>query len=139
MYPVSQDRLINIVAVTTDLSKEGAVYEGSSSTTTSIQEVLSAFEGWEEEVRALLRVSHNCDPIFPKIANFHFFVQCIKQPTKWAITSLNPLDRYASGRVILAGDAVRVVLSFTALLLFSLSSSRLMECLLIKLLVQGKQ
>ena len=74
MYPVSQDRLINIVAVTTDLSKEGAVYEGSSSTTTSIQEVLSAFEGWEEEVRALLRVSHNCHPIFPKIVNFHFFV-----------------------------------------------------------------
>jgi len=84
VYPVSQDRFINIVAVTTDLSKEGTVYEGSSTTTTP-REVLSVFEGWEEEVQALLR--------------------CIKQPTKWAIPTLNPLDRYASGRVILAGDA----------------------------------
>ena len=64
MYPVSQDRLINIVAVTTDLSKEGTVYEGSSSTTASIQEVLSTFEGWEEEVRVLLRVIHDCHPNF---------------------------------------------------------------------------
>ena len=71
MYPVSQDRLINIVAVTTDLSKEGTVYEGFSSTTASIQEVLSAFEGWEEEVRALLRVSHNCHPNFQKWLTSH--------------------------------------------------------------------
>ena len=60
MYPVSQDKLINIVAVTTDPSKEGTVHEGSSTTNASTQEVLSVFDGWEEEVRALLKVSHNC-------------------------------------------------------------------------------
>ena len=116
MYPVSQDRLINIVAITTDLSKEGTVHEGPSSTPASTQEVLSVFEGWEEEVRALLRVSHNYRPNFQNLLTSH--VQCIKQPTKWAITTLNPLDRYASGRVILAGDAVRVLLRFTVSLLF---------------------
>ena len=86
------------------------MYEDSSTTTTP-QEVLSVFEGWEEEVQALLRVSSQL--------LFYFAVltlsQCIKQPTKWAIPTLNPLDRYASGRVILAGDAVRVLLAFETL------------------------
>jgi len=88
MYPVSQDRLINVVAISADLSKEGTVYEGHYSTV-STQEVLSVFEGWDEEVQALLR--------------------CIKQPTKWAIQTLNPLDRYSSGRVIIAGDAAHAM------------------------------
>jgi salicylate hydroxylase len=136
VYPVSKDRLINIVAITTDPSKEGTVYEGSTTTTASSQEVLSVFEGWEEEVRALLRVSHNCHPELLSSTRS----QCIKQPTKWAITTLNPLDRYASGRVILAGDAVRGSFSFyNSPLMFHCLSCRLMECLLIKLLVQGKQ
>ena len=65
MYPVSQDRLVNIVAVTTDPSKEGTVHEGPSVTTASTQEVLSLFEGWEKEVRALLRVSYNYHRNFP--------------------------------------------------------------------------
>ena len=120
MYPVSQDRLINIVAITTDPSKEGTVLVGSSTTSASTQEVLSVFEGWEEEVRALLRVNHKLPSKISKIANFTRS-QCIKQPTKWAITTLNPLDRYASGRVILAGDAVRVLLNFTAILLCSIA------------------
>ena len=116
MYPVSQDRLINIVAITTDLSKEGTVCEGSSTTTATTQEVLSVFDGWEEEVQALLKVSHNCHPKFQNWLT-PTRSQCIKQPTKWAITTLNPLDRYASGRVILAGDAVMVLLTFTTLVL----------------------
>jgi salicylate hydroxylase len=109
VYPVSQDSLINIVACTTDLSKEGTVFEGSS-TTISTRELLCVFEGWEEEVQALLRVSHNY------LAKFQFkstctLSQCIKQPTKWAIPTVITLDRYASGRVILAGDAVRAFFS----------------------------
>jgi salicylate hydroxylase len=75
--------------------------------------VLSVFEGWEEEVQALLRVS------LEFLFSFQSFTlsQCIKQPTKWAIPTLNPLDLYASGRVILAGDAVSVLLAFATLLL----------------------
>ena len=109
VYPVSQNRFINIVAITTDLSKEGTVYEDSSTTTTP-QEVLSVFEGWEEEVQALLRVSLQLLLLFQILLTSLF--QCIKQPTKWAIPTLNPLDRYASGRVILAGDAVSILLAF---------------------------
>ncbi|KAF8803473.1 salicylate hydroxylase [Phlegmacium glaucopus] len=88
VYPVSQDRLVNIVATSTDLSKEGTVYQGSY-TTPPTQELLSLFGGWEEEVQSLLR--------------------CIKHPTKWAIQTLNPLDCYASGQVILAGDAAHAM------------------------------
>ena len=53
---MSQDKFVNIVAFTTDLSKEGTVYEDSSTTITP-QELLSEFEGWEGEVQALLGVS----------------------------------------------------------------------------------
>jgi salicylate hydroxylase len=90
------------------------MYEGSHTSTTSIQEVSSVFEGWDEEVGALLGVSHTsfqCSKI--ELIHFH---KCIKKPTKWAIRALIPLDCYASGRVILAGDAVRVILAFITLL-----------------------
>lgn len=85
VYPVSQDRLINIVACATDPSKRNIVYDGPSTTIATQEEIMSTFKGWEEEVQALLK--------------------CIKEPTKWAILSLRPLGRYSSGRVILAGDA----------------------------------
>ena len=34
-------------------------------------------------------------------------VQCIPNPTKWAMHHLIPLKIYAEGRVLLLGDAVR--------------------------------
>ena len=115
---VSQDRLINVGAFSTDLPKEGIVFEGS--TTISTREVLSLFEGWEE-VQAHLSVSHNCHQTVCQLTPFY---KCIKR-TKWVIPTLNPLDRYASGRVILAGDAVSVLFRFChSLLSFHVSSSR---------------
>jgi hypothetical protein len=103
VYPISQDtgRFINIVTFTTDLSKEGTVYEDSSTTTT--QEVLSVFEGWEE-----VSSSTSQSKLTIVIVRLHTYTV-----TKWL------LDRYASGRVILAGDsdAVRVLLAFATLLL----------------------
>jgi len=36
-------------------------------------------------------------------------LKCIEKPTKWAIMCMRPLDRHSSGRVILAGDAVRLI------------------------------
>ncbi|PPQ64966.1 hypothetical protein CVT24_008154 [Panaeolus cyanescens] len=88
-YPVSCDRYVNVVAFHTDLAKEGITYEGPTSVNCTQEEVLKTFAGWEEEVRALLR--------------------CIKQPTKWMIQALVPMDRYARGRVILAGDAAHAM------------------------------
>ncbi|KAF8148009.1 salicylate hydroxylase [Crassisporium funariophilum] len=85
VYPVSQDRLVNVVAFATAPSKEGTVYEGPSNIPTSQAEVLAIFNGWEAEVQALLH--------------------CIEHPSKWAIHALRPLDCYAFGRVMLAGDA----------------------------------
>ncbi|KAF9044144.1 salicylate hydroxylase [Panaeolus papilionaceus] len=88
-YPVSCDRYVNVVAFHTDPAKEGITYEGPTSINCTQEEVMNAFGGWEEEVRALLR--------------------CIKQPTKWIIQALVPMDRYAKGRVILAGDAAHAM------------------------------
>ncbi|KAF8964493.1 salicylate hydroxylase [Flammula alnicola] len=89
VYPVSHDKLVNVVAFVTDPSKKGTHHDGPTTTTCEQEEVLAAFRGWETEVRAL--------------------VQCIERPTKWAIRALIPLDRYASGRVILAGDAAHAM------------------------------
>ncbi|KIM41411.1 hypothetical protein M413DRAFT_18946 [Hebeloma cylindrosporum] len=88
-YPISQDKLINIVCFVTHMDKEGAPYDGPTTSPCTQEEVLDTFKGWEEEVLALLR--------------------CIEKPTKWAIRALHPLDKYASGRVVIAGDAAHAM------------------------------
>jgi hypothetical protein len=55
-YPISQDKLINIVCFVTHLDKEGAPYDGPTTSPCTQEEVLNTFKGWEEEVLALLRV-----------------------------------------------------------------------------------
>ncbi|KAF8964494.1 salicylate hydroxylase, partial [Flammula alnicola] len=88
-YPLTHDKVINVVVLVTDPSKEGTIFDGEATTNCKQEEVLAIFSGWEDQVQALL--------------------SCIEQPTKWAIRSLQPLDRYASGRVILGGDAAHAM------------------------------
>ncbi|KAF9531463.1 salicylate hydroxylase, partial [Crepidotus variabilis] len=90
-YTVSHLDLVNVVAAICDYSKEGTVFEGQASGLQCTQaELLDAFKGWEPEVESLLK--------------------CIDQPTKWAVQVVNPLDQYASGRVVLVGDAAHAML-----------------------------
>ncbi|KAF8964497.1 salicylate hydroxylase [Flammula alnicola] len=90
VYPVAHEKtLLNIVAFVSDPSKEGTVYDGPSSVACTQEEILSAFSGFEPEVQVLLRG--------------------IDHPSKWAINALVPLERYASGRVLVAGDAAHAM------------------------------
>ncbi|KJA14751.1 hypothetical protein HYPSUDRAFT_92215 [Hypholoma sublateritium FD-334 SS-4] len=88
-YPLPHNNIVNVLALVTDLSQEGTQYHGPPTTYCDQEEVLSAFSGWEPEVQALLK--------------------CITKPTKWALRSLVPLDRYARGRVVIAGDAAHAM------------------------------
>jgi salicylate hydroxylase len=56
VYPVSQGRLINIVAFTSQPSKESTIFPGAAVTDVSKEELMSTYFGWEEEVQALLKV-----------------------------------------------------------------------------------
>ena len=47
---------MNIAAIKSDPSKEGAVLEGPIAVPCSQDEVLSVFQGWEPEALALLKV-----------------------------------------------------------------------------------
>ncbi|KAF5310166.1 hypothetical protein D9619_010218 [Psilocybe cf. subviscida] len=85
----SEHTLINIAAFVTDPAEEGTRLPGSPSMPCSQREMLAPFEGWDNEVQALLN--------------------CIEKPTKWLIRHLYPLERYASGRVILCGDAAHAM------------------------------
>jgi hypothetical protein len=53
----SEHTLINLVAFVTDPAKEGTRLPGSPSMPCSQREMLAAFEGWDDEVQALLNVS----------------------------------------------------------------------------------
>jgi len=84
-YAISRS-LINVAAFVTYPEKEGTVYEDTSPSAEEIQEeMISLYTKWEPEVQVL--------------------VKTLKHPLKWPINQVIPMDRYASGRVIIAGDA----------------------------------
>ncbi|KDR79470.1 hypothetical protein GALMADRAFT_1241914 [Galerina marginata CBS 339.88] len=88
-YPISSDKLINFVGLTAELSKVGTDYDGPTAEPCSQDDLLSIFHCWEEEVHAMLR--------------------CIKNPIKWVVRSVQPMNRFSRGRVILAGDAAHAM------------------------------
>lgn len=89
VYPLSNGKFTNVVAFTTDPKSEGIEWVGPLPTHATQEEMKSQYEGWEPEVQALLN--------------------CIEAPTKWAINNLNPIEKYASHRVFLAGDAAHAM------------------------------
>lgn len=91
-FPVKQGRVINVVAFVSDRSAgnpvwpEGAPWVRESSQ----QEMLDDFSGWGDAVRLLL--------------------ECIPEPTYWALHDLAELSCYVHGRVALIGDAAHATL-----------------------------
>ncbi|TFK51409.1 salicylate hydroxylase [Heliocybe sulcata] len=88
-YPISQGKLINIVAIYTIPSLEGTHFDGPTVTSVPKHEVLSKFEDFEQEYQELL--------------------QCIENPTRWAMHALRPLPTFVSKRVVLLGDAAHAM------------------------------
>ncbi|KAF4609568.1 hypothetical protein D9613_012306 [Agrocybe pediades] len=89
VYPVSNDKLVNFIMCTKDLSKNGTLFDGPIASTCPKEELLDQLPNWEPEVQALVKSS--------------------EKMTKWIIRSLVPLEKYASGRVALCGDAAHAM------------------------------
>ncbi|KAK2467655.1 hypothetical protein APHAL10511_000510 [Amanita phalloides] len=88
-YPMSHGRLINVLGLVHHESREETDHEGPLVQNVPQEEIKSVFQGWEPEVQAL--------------------VQCISNPTKWAVHHLRPLKRYGERRVLLLGDAAHAM------------------------------
>ncbi|KAF8804176.1 FAD/NAD(P)-binding domain-containing protein [Phlegmacium glaucopus] len=88
-YPILQGRVVNVVGYLSDLRKEGAVYDGPSFVDVSKDDVIPIFDKWEEEVRVL--------------------IEHMDKPSRWAIHAIEPLTSYASGSVVLLGDAAHAM------------------------------
>ncbi|THH09273.1 hypothetical protein EW145_g2128 [Phellinidium pouzarii] len=83
--------MVNLVAFTSNPFLEGTRIEGAWVHPASRSDLLDAFSGWEDEVRALLELAEN--------------------PLLWAIHTVKPLPRYSDpdGRVVLLGDAAHAM------------------------------
>ncbi|KZT30268.1 salicylate hydroxylase [Neolentinus lepideus HHB14362 ss-1] len=88
-YPVAKGKLVNVAAIITDPDLEGTPFDGPSVTTVPKEELLSTFQGFEEDVENLL----------------HF----IEKPARWAIHTVTPLPSFISKRVVLLGDAAHAM------------------------------
>jgi salicylate hydroxylase len=91
-FPVKQGKLINVVAFVSDRTQPNPAWPADKPWVkpTTQGEMLEAFAGWGEAVQILL--------------------QCIPQPTLWALHELAELPGYVHGRVALIGDAAHAML-----------------------------
>ena len=91
-FPVKKGRLTNVVAFVTDRSTPAPVWpEGRPWVRTVDQQtLLGAFSHWGDAVRILL--------------------ECIPEPSYWALHRLAELPGYTHGRVSLIGDAAHAML-----------------------------
>ncbi|MGC6371941.1 salicylate 1-monooxygenase [Pseudomonas sp. K2I15] len=91
-FPVKQGRLINVVAFVSDRSDPKPVWPKGTPwvKSTSQAQMLEAFAEWGDAVRVLL--------------------ECIPEPTLWALHELDELAGYTHGRVGLIGDAAHAML-----------------------------
>ena len=55
-YSISQGTVVNVVALASDLAREGTVYDGPWVSPCSKEELLACYVGWEPEVKELLDV-----------------------------------------------------------------------------------
>ena len=121
MYPVQHEDgkvLVNVAAFVGNPSMENTPYsEAPSSASCTQEEIFTAYAGWEPEVQALLQVRIIwCDRCHMSY-DLCFSTQCLSQPKKWPIGDLIPLDSYASDRIFVGGDAVRVYMFFVFVLI----------------------
>ncbi|XP_006456259.1 4-aminobenzoate hydroxylase [Agaricus bisporus var. bisporus H97] len=90
VYPVSNGKFINVVAIVHDNPTNSTVWPGPWRMDVTQSEFFEVYKGWDEEVLDLIR--------------------CVDKPTKWALHALDHLDVYAKGRVFLMGDAAHAML-----------------------------
>ncbi|KAF9501924.1 FAD/NAD(P)-binding domain-containing protein [Pleurotus eryngii] len=88
-YSISQSSVVNVVTFSSNPNEEGRPYGGPWVVECEREELLESYSGWEPEVGELL--------------------QCIDNPTKWAIHQLKPLPFFVSGRVALIGDSAHAM------------------------------
>jgi len=90
-FPVKQSQLINVVAFITDRSTPNPkLAEGEEWVqATSQKEMLEVFKGWSPACQAIL--------------------ECIPEPTRWALHELPELARYHRDRVLIVGDAAHAL------------------------------
>jgi salicylate hydroxylase len=90
-FPVKQTQLVNVVAFITDRSTPNPkLREGEEWVqTVAQQEMLDVFEGWSPACQAIL--------------------ECIPNPTRWALHELPELARYHRDRVLIVGDAAHAL------------------------------
>ncbi|KAH8111717.1 FAD/NAD-binding domain-containing protein [Phellopilus nigrolimitatus] len=89
VFPISRGRLINVVAFCSWPEKEGTVFEGRTVEECTKSELLEQYVSWEDEVQQLL--------------------QCIDNPSRWAINALKGIPIYSHDRVALMGDAAHAM------------------------------
>ncbi|KAF7975798.1 hypothetical protein HWV62_8475 [Athelia sp. TMB] len=92
IFPISRGAHVNVVAFTSEPSKEGTQYSANEKEWVADvpkEELLQAYAGWEPEVTALL--------------------ECVDKPSKWAIHAVKPLSTFVSGRVALLGDSAHAM------------------------------
>lgn len=90
-FPVKQSALINVVAFITDRSTPNPrLPEGEEWVkAVSQEELLDVFEGWSPASQAIL--------------------ECIPEPTRWALHELPELPHYRRDRVLIVGDAAHAM------------------------------
>lgn len=84
-YPVSQGTQINVAVYVSDEQKAGTPFEGHWVSDSSLEEVEEVCQNFEPDVQRLLN--------------------CLENPSKWALHVVNELPLFTCDRVVLIGDA----------------------------------
>ncbi|EJC99819.1 FAD/NAD-binding domain-containing protein [Fomitiporia mediterranea MF3/22] len=88
-YPISQGRLVNIVAFITVPGGEGKQFDGPAVVDVTKQEMLDQYKGWEPEIHSLLN--------------------CSEKVQRWAISQIRGLPTYVDGLIAILGDAAHAM------------------------------
>ncbi|MBB3192347.1 salicylate 1-monooxygenase [Halomonas cerina] len=90
-FPVKQSQLINVVAFITDRSTPSPQLPEGEEWVNAVtqEELLEVFEGWGAASQAIL--------------------ECIPEPTRWALHELPELPHYHRDRVLIVGDAAHAM------------------------------
>ncbi|KAJ7168315.1 FAD/NAD-P-binding domain-containing protein [Mycena crocata] len=91
VFPIKSRKIINIVAFATDNSVPIGSRDVTGPWVESVpqQQLLDVYEGWGQDVMVML--NH------------------LKNPSKWFIHALTPLETFTRGKIVLAGDAAHAM------------------------------